>query len=181
MISILSNSLPRFIVVPQKVLDTELKKSFAHFNEGRIPVSMSGFVGRSRVSLLRPKSRRFSLPMCSFSHCVLRCSAGVGDTPWAAICCGWPVFRTTSIMRKMTSGGCVRARVWVFRFGVFCTWLGNMSVLCCGVHRTKASVARKHFWVCFNASTGCSKDQINSTSGSFIQFVKYLKNCYTQL
>lgn len=115
MISILSNSLPRFIVVPQKVLDTELKKSFAHFNEGRIPVSMSGFVGRSRVSLLRPKSRRFSLPMCSFSHCVLRCSAGVGDTPWAAICCGWPVFRTTSIMRKMTSGGCVRARVWVFR------------------------------------------------------------------
>lgn len=34
-------SLPRFIVVPQKVLDTELKKSFAHFNEGRIPVSIS--------------------------------------------------------------------------------------------------------------------------------------------
>lgn len=33
-------SLPRFIVVPQKVLDTELKKSFAHFNEGRIPVSV---------------------------------------------------------------------------------------------------------------------------------------------
>lgn len=26
-------------MVPQKVLDTELKKSFAHFNEGRIPVS----------------------------------------------------------------------------------------------------------------------------------------------
>lgn len=35
-------SLPRFIVVPQKVLDTELKKSFAHFNEGRIPVSTLG-------------------------------------------------------------------------------------------------------------------------------------------
>lgn len=34
-----SVSLPRSIVVPQKVLDTELKKSFAHFNEGRIPVS----------------------------------------------------------------------------------------------------------------------------------------------
>ncbi|XP_053737346.1 myotubularin-related protein 11 isoform X1 [Synchiropus splendidus] len=33
----MSTSLPRFIVVPQKVLDTELKKSFAHFNEGRIP------------------------------------------------------------------------------------------------------------------------------------------------
>lgn len=32
-------SLSRFIVVPHKVLDTELKKSFAHFNEGRIPVS----------------------------------------------------------------------------------------------------------------------------------------------
>lgn len=37
-------SLPKFIVVPQKVLDTELKKSFAHFNEGRIPVSFSGHV-----------------------------------------------------------------------------------------------------------------------------------------
>ncbi|XP_077432226.1 myotubularin-related protein 11 isoform X2 [Vanacampus margaritifer] len=33
----MSTSLPRFIVVPQKVLDTELKKSFAHFNDGRIP------------------------------------------------------------------------------------------------------------------------------------------------
>ncbi|KAM7421445.1 hypothetical protein PAMA_015534 [Pampus argenteus] len=33
----MSTSLPRFIVVPQKVLDTEMKKSFAHFNEGRIP------------------------------------------------------------------------------------------------------------------------------------------------
>eukprot|EP00064_Thunnus_orientalis_P015485 superscaffoldBa00002874_g15538 len=33
----MSTSLPRFIAVPQKVLDTELKKSFAHFNEGRIP------------------------------------------------------------------------------------------------------------------------------------------------
>lgn len=30
-------------MVPQKVLDTELKKSFAHFNEGRIPVSILGF------------------------------------------------------------------------------------------------------------------------------------------
>lgn len=29
-------------MVPQKVLDTELKKSFAHFNEGRIPVSTLG-------------------------------------------------------------------------------------------------------------------------------------------
>ncbi|XP_054637005.1 myotubularin-related protein 11 isoform X1 [Dunckerocampus dactyliophorus] len=33
----MSTSLPRFLVVPQKVLDTELKKSFAHFNDGRIP------------------------------------------------------------------------------------------------------------------------------------------------
>ncbi|XP_076006506.1 myotubularin-related protein 11 isoform X2 [Genypterus blacodes] len=33
----MATSLPRFIMVPQKVLDTELKKSFAHFNEGRIP------------------------------------------------------------------------------------------------------------------------------------------------
>ncbi|KAJ7985456.1 hypothetical protein DPEC_G00352220 [Dallia pectoralis] len=33
----MSTSLPRFNVVPQKVLDTELKKTFAHFNEGRIP------------------------------------------------------------------------------------------------------------------------------------------------
>uniref|UniRef100_A0A3Q2QMN0 Myotubularin related protein 11 n=1 Tax=Fundulus heteroclitus TaxID=8078 RepID=A0A3Q2QMN0_FUNHE len=33
----MSTSLSRFIVVPHKVLDTELKKSFAHFNEGRIP------------------------------------------------------------------------------------------------------------------------------------------------
>uniref|UniRef100_A0A8C3AFV4 Myotubularin related protein 11 n=1 Tax=Cyclopterus lumpus TaxID=8103 RepID=A0A8C3AFV4_CYCLU len=33
----MSTSLPRSIVVPQKVFDTELKKSFAHFNEGRIP------------------------------------------------------------------------------------------------------------------------------------------------
>ncbi|CAG00931.1 unnamed protein product [Tetraodon nigroviridis] len=38
----MSTSLPRFVVVPQKVLDTELKKSFAHFNEGRIPVSTAG-------------------------------------------------------------------------------------------------------------------------------------------
>lgn len=37
--SVYSLSLPRFVVVPQKVLDTELKKSFAHFNDGRIPVS----------------------------------------------------------------------------------------------------------------------------------------------
>uniref|UniRef100_A0A8C6KUX5 Myotubularin related protein 11 n=1 Tax=Nothobranchius furzeri TaxID=105023 RepID=A0A8C6KUX5_NOTFU len=35
----MSTSLSRFIVVPHKVLDTELKKSFSHFNEGRIPVS----------------------------------------------------------------------------------------------------------------------------------------------
>jgi len=34
-----SHSLPRYNVVPQKVLDTELKRTFAHFNEGRIPVS----------------------------------------------------------------------------------------------------------------------------------------------
>lgn len=40
--SLRPNSLSRFIVVPQKVLDTELKKSFAHFNEGRIPVSVLG-------------------------------------------------------------------------------------------------------------------------------------------
>ncbi|XP_029959458.1 LOW QUALITY PROTEIN: myotubularin-related protein 11 [Salarias fasciatus] len=33
----MSTSLSRFIVVPQKVFDTELKKSFAHFHEGRIP------------------------------------------------------------------------------------------------------------------------------------------------
>ncbi|KAF7226560.1 myotubularin-related protein 11 isoform X1 [Nothobranchius furzeri] len=33
----MSTSLSRFIVVPHKVLDTELKKSFSHFNEGRIP------------------------------------------------------------------------------------------------------------------------------------------------
>ncbi|XP_062321416.1 myotubularin-related protein 11 [Osmerus eperlanus] len=33
----MSTSLPRFNIVPQKVLDTELKKTFAHFNEGRIP------------------------------------------------------------------------------------------------------------------------------------------------
>lgn len=33
----MATSLPRFLVVPQKVLDTELKKSFAHFSEGRIP------------------------------------------------------------------------------------------------------------------------------------------------
>ncbi|XP_062394747.1 myotubularin-related protein 11 [Sardina pilchardus] len=33
----MSTSLSRFNVVPQKVLDTELKKTFAHFNEGRIP------------------------------------------------------------------------------------------------------------------------------------------------
>ncbi|KAM6935703.1 myotubularin-related protein 11 [Lycodopsis pacificus] len=33
----MSTSLSRSIAVPQKVLDTELKKSFAHFNEGRIP------------------------------------------------------------------------------------------------------------------------------------------------
>ncbi|KAM3872961.1 myotubularin-related protein 11 [Diretmus argenteus] len=33
----MATSLPRFNVVPQKVLDTELKKTFAHFNDGRIP------------------------------------------------------------------------------------------------------------------------------------------------
>lgn len=33
----MSTSLPRYMVVPQKVLDTELKKSFAHFNDGRVP------------------------------------------------------------------------------------------------------------------------------------------------
>ncbi|XP_064207198.1 myotubularin-related protein 11 isoform X1 [Anguilla rostrata] len=33
----MATSLPRYNVVPQKVLDTELKKTFAHFNEGRIP------------------------------------------------------------------------------------------------------------------------------------------------
>uniref|UniRef100_A0A3Q2CVE6 Myotubularin related protein 11 n=1 Tax=Cyprinodon variegatus TaxID=28743 RepID=A0A3Q2CVE6_CYPVA len=31
------SNLSKYIVVPHKVLDTELKKSFAHFNEGRIP------------------------------------------------------------------------------------------------------------------------------------------------
>lgn len=45
-------SLPRFIVVPQKVLDTELKKSFAHFNEGRIPVSISSTETLSEFDLL---------------------------------------------------------------------------------------------------------------------------------
>nr|XP_015192157.1 PREDICTED: myotubularin-related protein 11 isoform X1 [Lepisosteus oculatus] len=33
----MATSLPRFNVVPQKILDTELKKTFAHFSEGRIP------------------------------------------------------------------------------------------------------------------------------------------------
>ncbi|KAL4646787.1 myotubularin-related protein 11-like [Arapaima gigas] len=33
----MATSLPKFNVVPQKVLDTELKKTFAHFNDGRIP------------------------------------------------------------------------------------------------------------------------------------------------
>ncbi|XP_057690805.1 myotubularin-related protein 11 isoform X2 [Corythoichthys intestinalis] len=33
----MSTSLPRYMAVPQKVLDTELKKIFAHFNDGRIP------------------------------------------------------------------------------------------------------------------------------------------------
>ncbi|XP_028834744.1 myotubularin-related protein 11 isoform X2 [Denticeps clupeoides] len=33
----MATSLSRFNVVPQKVLDTELKKTFAHFHEGRIP------------------------------------------------------------------------------------------------------------------------------------------------
>lgn len=50
--------------------------------------------------------------MCCFRRCcvVLRCcSAGVGDTPGAAICCGWPVSRTTSTTRKTTSGGRARA------------------------------------------------------------------------
>lgn len=105
--SVLSNSLPRFIVVPQKVLDTELKKSFAHFNEGRIPVSTLGRVGHPRLSVSPSRRRRFSVLD------VLCCSAGVGDTPGAAICCGWPVSRTTSITRKTTSGGCARARVRV--------------------------------------------------------------------
>lgn len=71
-ISILSNSLPRFVVVPQKVLDTELKKSFAHFNEGRIPVSMLGFVGHSRVWVLPSKSRPFPVPNVLFqTWCVV--------------------------------------------------------------------------------------------------------------
>ncbi|XP_077455061.1 myotubularin-related protein 11 isoform X2 [Stigmatopora argus] len=33
----MSTSLPRYLAVPQKVLDTELKKIFAHFHDGRIP------------------------------------------------------------------------------------------------------------------------------------------------
>ncbi|KAL4629566.1 myotubularin-related protein 11-like [Arapaima gigas] len=33
----MASSLPRFNVVPKKVLDTELKNTFAHFNDGRIP------------------------------------------------------------------------------------------------------------------------------------------------
>ncbi|XP_066577691.1 myotubularin-related protein 11 [Amia ocellicauda] len=33
----MATSLPQFNVVPQRVLDTELKKTFAHFSEGRIP------------------------------------------------------------------------------------------------------------------------------------------------
>lgn len=39
-------------MVPQKVLDTELKKSFAHFNEGRIPVSISSTETHSEFDLL---------------------------------------------------------------------------------------------------------------------------------
>ncbi|XP_041094963.1 myotubularin-related protein 11 isoform X2 [Polyodon spathula] len=33
----MATSLPRFSVVPQRMLDTELKRAFAHFTEGRIP------------------------------------------------------------------------------------------------------------------------------------------------
>ncbi|KAI1902383.1 hypothetical protein AGOR_G00044200 [Albula goreensis] len=33
----MATSLPRYNVVPQRVLDTELKRTFAHFHEGRIP------------------------------------------------------------------------------------------------------------------------------------------------
>lgn len=59
-------------MVPQKVLDTELKKSFAHFNEGRIPVSMLGFVGHSRVWVLPSKSRPFPVPNVLFqTWCVV--------------------------------------------------------------------------------------------------------------
>ncbi|XP_058863502.1 myotubularin-related protein 11 isoform X1 [Acipenser ruthenus] len=33
----MATSLPKFNVVPQRILDTELKRSFAHFTEGRVP------------------------------------------------------------------------------------------------------------------------------------------------
>lgn len=56
-------SLSRFNVVPQKVLDTELKKTFAHFNEGRIPVSIN-----------------WTLRMCAGFHSVI---SVVSDLIWS--------------------------------------------------------------------------------------------------
>lgn len=46
---------------------------------------------------------------------VLCRSAGVGDTPEAVIYCEWRASRTTSTMRKTTSGVCVCVCVDVFQ------------------------------------------------------------------
>lgn len=62
-------------MVPQKVLDTELKKSFAHFHEGRIPVSMWGFGFPSQVlAIFQPR-------MCHLGHRVCCVAALVLETP----------------------------------------------------------------------------------------------------
>ncbi|MGH0183285.1 UNVERIFIED_CONTAM: hypothetical protein FKN15_011730 [Acipenser sinensis] len=57
----MATSLPRFNVVPQRILDTELKRTFAHFTEGRIPEP-----GGSAV--------RVSPPVCD-------CGGGGGHAP----------------------------------------------------------------------------------------------------
>lgn len=92
-------SLSRFNVVPQKVLDTELKKTFAHFNDGRIPVSKT-----------RPdECADFRVMCCLHQHgisviCFTICSAGVGGILAAVTYSAWPAFRTTSITRRTISG-----------------------------------------------------------------------------
>lgn len=144
-ISVLSNSLPRFIVVPQKVLDTELKKSFAHFNEGRIPVSTPGRAGHPRLSVSPSRRRRFSVLDVLF-QALLRCVAAlVLETPPGQRSAADGQFPEQHLSRERRHQVGVRVRgfpVWLFLH----VSSKDERSLCCGFHRTKASVALRHFW-----------------------------------
>lgn len=100
-------------MVPQKVLDTELKKSFAHFHEGRIPVSMWGFGFPSQVEA-------FFSPECVISDIVcVALQRWCWRHPWGSDLLRMASFQNNIYhekddIRLVCTSACVGFSIWLF-------------------------------------------------------------------